>query len=236
MGAVANAVRSAGLGGRDAGTEGSDLLDARSPIAAIIARNGLSGFVVESRSERVEMNILCTKLATMSTGKLASRLDLCARDDVLLSVRNLSTIANVDLTNRKAPWVWGPGRLAGQHEPTLTAGENLPILSSGIRESQVLELDPLEDKVVCRYSNGGDFSSEARGEAQRLPNRDTLVTESDRRHVLEVDRDGNVAWEFLNSPRDTRGNRQPIYRKTRYEPENLPFLRGSGVGQRLSYD
>jgi hypothetical protein len=36
------------------------------------------------------------------------------------------------------------------------------------------------------------------GTAHRLPNGNTLITESDNGHAVEVTHDGRVAWEFYN--------------------------------------
>jgi hypothetical protein len=52
---------------------------------------------------------------------------------------------------------------------------------------------------------------------QRLPNGNTLITESDNGRVFEVTRDGEVVWEFFMPTVSQKGGvlRSTIYRMTR---------------------
>jgi hypothetical protein len=59
----------------------------------------------------------------------------------------------------------------------LTNG-HLLIFNNGIKRSSVLELDPIANRVVWKYEDD-TFYSRMRGSVQRLPNGNTLITESD---------------------------------------------------------
>ena len=65
------------------------------------------------------------------------------------------------------------------------------------------------------------FFSALIGSNQRLPNGNTLITESDKGHVFEITREGKIVWEFYNPNINMEAKkRETIYRMTRiYNPE-----------------
>lgn len=65
------------------------------------------------------------------------------------------------------------------------------------------------------YSNGSNFYSVHLGSNQRLPNGNTLISESTKSHLLEVTSTGEVVWEFQFG--------KEIARSLRYAP-NYPGL------------
>ncbi len=94
----------------------------------------------------------------------------------------------------------------------------------GNRASEVIELvPPLDDEghyiledgeaygpdaPVWTYSNGRTFYSNHLGGCQRLPNGNTLISESTEGHLFEIDEEGNILWEF--------DDRNEIARSLRY--------------------
>ena len=64
------------------------------------------------------------------------------------------------------------------------------------------------------------------GGNQRLPNGNTLITESCSGRVFEITKDGRIVWEFYNPNIKTETQeRETIYRMTRItNPENYPKL------------
>ncbi|MDP8239907.1 MAG: aryl-sulfate sulfotransferase [Candidatus Hatepunaea meridiana] len=65
------------------------------------------------------------------------------------------------------------------------------------------------DEPVWTYSDGRDFYSNHLGGCQRLPNGNTLISESTSGHLFEVNRDGDIEWEHTV-------NRSQIARSLRY--------------------
>ena len=53
------------------------------------------------------------------------------------------------------------------------------------------------------------YSAEISG-AQRLPNGNTLITESDGGRLFEVTRRGEIVWNFVNPVRGQRGDGQIV--------------------------
>jgi hypothetical protein len=143
----------------------------------------------------------------------------CQKGNFLVSIRELDTVAVINVTDMRIVWEWGPGHLEYQHNSTLLENGHILIFDNGTRRgfSRVIEIDPLSNEVVWEYR--GDpvetFYSPRRGGAQRLPNGNTLITESDSGRVFEVTAEGEVAWEFFNPDRDADGDRLRIYRMER---------------------
>ena len=74
--------------------------------------------------------------------------------------------------------------------------------------SSVVELEPLSGEIVWRYPGGkeGEFYSATCGTSARLPNGNTLVTESDNGRAFEVTPAGETVWEFYNPARAGENN------------------------------
>ena len=91
--------------------------------------------------------------------------------------------------------------------------------------TRVLELEPLSQEIVWVYEGdpAESFFSMRRGSNQRLPNGNTLICESEKGHVFEVDAVGERVWEFWNPEiRDDR--RKRIYRFMRVSEEEVRDL------------
>jgi hypothetical protein len=174
--------------------------------------------------ERPRLDMLHTNHIEIFDGSLAGRSPIFAAGNVLVSMRTINTIAIVDPRTRDVVWAWGPTNLHRQHHPTLLDTGNILLFDNGRRRSQIVELDPLSYEVVWRYAPKGGFLSRFRGSAQRLPNGNTLITESDRGYVFEVTPDHEIVWRFANPDVQPEGLRIAIWRMTRFDPDDLPFL------------
>jgi outer membrane protein assembly factor BamB len=76
-----------------------------------------------------------------------------------------------------------------------------------------MEFDPATQQIVWSYagSSGRPFDSPVRSSQQRLPNGNTLVTESDGGRLFEITAAGEVVWEYVNPVRGgERGELIPI--------------------------
>jgi hypothetical protein len=97
------------------------------------------------------------------------------------------------------------GSYRGQHDPQVLANGNLLLFDNrGLNEeSSILELDLPTGDVVWSYRGDetNPFYSRACGTVQRLPNGNTLITESDRGRAFEVTPSGRIVWEFYNPHR-----------------------------------
>jgi hypothetical protein len=146
---------------------------------------------------------------------------------LLLSFRALHRIAIFDADLTEVLWMWGEGELQGQHDATQLPDGRLLIFDNGTRRrrSRVIELDPRTGRIDNAISTPTLFSR-LRGGAQRLPNGNTLITESDAGHVLELTPDGELVWELWNPAVSTasgRTERGVIYRLNRFPRELFPL-------------
>lgn len=127
--------------------------------------------------------------------------------DVLLSFREPSLLAVLDPNEGR--FVWGlRGSWMGQHDPSLLANGHILLFDNlgnvgNAGSSRVLEIDPADGAVAWQYQGTGDrpLESVLRSNAQRLPNGNTLITESDGGRMLEVTAKDEVAWEYLSPVR-----------------------------------
>ena len=169
--------------------------------------------------------------------QLEDRHPLYASGNVLVTSRLQNAIAVIDWETNRLVWVWGPGELIGPHDASVLENGNILLLDNGDKErgwSRVVELDPIAKKIVWSYRapSPSDFFTVARGSCQRLPNGNTLITDSNHGRAFEVTPAGEIVWDFLN-PHLSADNKRPSMRRVeRYLPEYIePIL--SRFGDRL---
>lgn len=150
-------------------------------------------------------------------GTEAEVLPFAAEGQVLISFRDIDTIAVLDLEKEEIVWALR-GSWIAQHDPdVLPSGhillyDNLGGFGEGGR-SRILEIDPISGGIVWRYEGNAEqpFFSEARGAQQRLPNGNTLISETAGGRIFEVTANGRIVWEFLNPVRaEHPDNGKPI--------------------------
>jgi len=161
----------------------------------------------------------------MTRPELAARNPLYALSNLLVCIRHQDAVAIFDWANRRLVWSWGPGEISGPHDATVLPNGNILLYDNGLGRdwSRVVELDPLARKIVWEYRapRPHDFYSASRGSNQRLPNGNTLISESDRGRAFEVTAAGEIVWEFFTPHANKEGRRMTIVRIKRYPPEYI---------------
>ena len=149
-------------------------------------------------------DIFHTNTIEVLDGRIADRVPEFAAGNVLVSMRLLDRIAVVDLDQERVVWT-KTGSFKKQHDPKILANGNLLLFDNNGRgeQSAVQEYDPATMELVWEYRGTAEnpFYSEWCGTAQRLPNGNTLITESDYGRAFEVTPDGEIVWEFFNPHR-----------------------------------
>lgn len=155
--------------------------------------------------------------------------------NLLLSFRCINTIAIVDRASGEIVWRWGPGAIAGQHNPTVVDGGNILVFDNGahrpyttIDYSRVVEVDPETDAIVWEYKENPvyDFSSFICSGAQRLANGNTLICECTKGRLFEVTREGDIVWEFVSPffyEHPIFGTNNMVFRCSRYATDDPRF-------------
>jgi hypothetical protein len=143
-----------------------------------------------------------TNSLALLDGGAAGRLPAFRRGNLLVSMLVPDLIAVVDLEREEVVWA-AKGSFRDQHDPRLLANGNLLLFDNrgAAPHSRVLELDPAQpERVVWDYTGSPErpFFSSTCGTAQRLPNGNTLVTESDGGRAFELTPEQEIAWEFVS--------------------------------------
>lgn len=168
-------------------------------------------------------------------GRFAGRSPAFRAGNLLVSVLQLNALAIVDPRQRKVVWA-RQGGWRKQHQPTFLDSGRLLLfdnLGAGPDRSRVIELDPLSGAVGWQFGGdaGTDFFSKTLGSCQRLPNGNTLITESENGRALEVTPAGRVVWELNNPQRaGERGELVAVLFEVVRLPPDFGF-RGEGRGE-----
>jgi Arylsulfotransferase (ASST) len=137
---------------------------------------------------------------------------------ILLSFRELGAIGVLDLESEDLVWA-AQGYWLGQHDPDILPNgdillfDNYGNFKKPEGRSRVIEFDPRTMELVWQYAGSAElpFESAIRSSQQRLANGNTLITESSGGRILEVTREGDIVWQFVNPVRGGEGKgRIPI--------------------------
>lgn len=154
---------------------------------------------------------------------------LAKKGNVLICLRNLNKIAIVDLEREEIVWSSKEVDLDMPHQPTLNK-EKILLFDNGRQRkySRVIEIDPATEQIVWEYTGNPkrSFFSDTRGGVQRLPNGNTLITESNKARVFEVTKRGKIVWEFFGTKVNMKSEKRiGIYRMTRIEPNSIEDMK-----------
>jgi outer membrane protein assembly factor BamB len=137
----------------------------------------------------------------------AAKLPFASEGQVLMSLRDIDALAVLDLEKEEVVWAL-QGSWHRQHDADLLPNGHILLFdnfghygSGGM--SRVIELDPVTQEIVWSYTGDAEhvFQSDIRSGQQRLPNGNTLITESDGGRIFEVTAQGEVVWEYVNPVR-----------------------------------
>ena len=180
-----------------------------------------------------EWDLLHTNTVRPITEEFAQHHDFAEAGQLLISWRSRQALAIVDMESESVVWATcGPFRY--QHDPLPLANGNIMLFDNRGHvgpggASRIIEFDPAHQTIHWQYNGSADkpFFSLVRATQQQLPNGNVLITESSAGRLLEVTRNGELAWEFRN-PADLSGD--PSYipivcGAQRLDPEGSPFLR-----------
>lgn len=156
----------------------------------------------------LERDIMCP-LCPRHTWSYINSLVTLPDGNILLSMRQINTIAIIDRHTGEFKWKWGMGELGHQHDATMLDNGNILVFDNGSHRrnigsefaySRVLEVNPKTDKVEWEYydKNKASFFSPLCSGTQRLPNGNTLICEATKGRIFEVSPEKEIVWEFFN--------------------------------------
>ncbi len=173
-------------------------------------------------------DILHANTVSVLDGRLAARHAAFRRGNILISCRSTDVIAVLDPAKGVIVWAQSGG-FRGQHDPKLLDNGQLLLfdnLGPG-QASRVIEMDPLSGKASWVFQGSAEepFFTRTCGSADRLPNGNTLMVESDNGRAIEVSPDKRVVWEFWNP---NRAGAQGEFIATLFDVDRVPpeYARG----------
>ena len=183
-------------------------------------------------SKDVKGDVLHTNSVDYVDAAIARKHPYLREGWILISMTRTDAILALDPDERTVAWgIRGPWR--GQHDPDLLDNGNILVfdtlghLGAG-GSSRVLKVDPHTLEIKWQYvgTNSRRFFSAIRSAQQRLPNGNTLITESDTGRIFEVTEDHDIVWEYLNPNRagENLDRVTIICWAERFKPETLPFV------------
>lgn len=153
-----------------------------------------------------------------------------SKGDYLLSLREPNLVAVLSADFKKVKWTT-ERVFKKQHQPSLLKEDRILVFDNQWKRgfSRVAEMDVRTKEIVWQYSGEkvDEFFSRTRGGAQRLPNGNTLIADSNQGQLLEVNREGEIVWKYLNENEvEKKGKklRAAIYRVKRFSKEDIQKL------------
>ena len=125
--------------------------------------------------------------------------------DVLVSLRNINTVFVFNTESEKIKFI-SIGRFIRQHDPDFIDGNSFSVYDNNNnnapaaeRQSRIAIVSADESvEVFFEGTSNKPFFTNVMGKHQWLPNGNVLITESKSGRGFEVDRQGNIVWEYYN--------------------------------------
>lgn len=161
---------------------------------------------------------------------------------LMISMRSVDLLAVLDLETQKITWAM-KGPWHREHDADFLPNGNLLLFDNrghlGVGGlSRILEVDPFTAAIEWQYTGTASrpLESFGKGSQQRLPNGNTLITESYLGRLLEVTPEGEIAWEYI-SPYRVEGESYRVATvcwgervsesEMRFEPQNPVGIRST---------
>lgn len=178
-------------------------------------------------------DFLHTNTVRIVPESLDGKLPFLKKGLIIIASRNMNFVGLIDPGEKKLVWsqnsFW-----AYLHDPEFTESGTVMLFDNtgdfiATQSSRILEYDPMEMKIVWEWNGDKDrpLISLMRGCKQRLRNGNILVTESDGGRLIEVTREKEVVWEYINTERRMLDGDEKIAVLSgarRYTRAQLPFL------------
>jgi hypothetical protein len=132
--------------------------------------------------------------ATMEEG-------LFRQGDVMVSLRHANTVFVFNRETEKISYI-STGVFTFQHDPDFIDGNTFSVFDNGTvsRGSRIVVVSATGDPVRTAYRGSAEhpFFSIALGKHQWLPNGDLLITDARNGRGVEVNKAGEIVWEYRN--------------------------------------
>ena len=171
---------------------------ADSPYASVLST--VPWYISEGKGDFLHTNSI-----DVVTAAEAANAPFAKPGQILLSLREVGTIALLDPATQRITWALR-GPWLRQHDADLLPNGHMMVFDNegGLDgKSRLLEFDPTTEETTWSYAGDEQhpFYSRVRAAQERLPNGNTLVTESDGGRLFELTPGGEIVWEYINPER-----------------------------------
>lgn len=151
------------------------------------------------------------------TSDLAADFPMFEAGDLALSIREHNLVLVVDPDDGKVKWS-STGPWLRQHDPEFRAGGTMVVFNNNVyktayetsaeltprtfeRGSNIVAIDPADGSLETLYGHraGQEMLTIIRGKVDLTPGGGMMVTEFEAGRAFEVDAEGNLVWEYVNS-------------------------------------
>lgn len=204
----------------------------RIPLLEAFHKSGYELMFYRPRVGEDKWDVLHSNSVMKLEPSIAASFPMFKAGQLIISMRGLNAVGVLDPQTRKFVWVYG-GDMRWQHDAHFLPNGHILLLDnlghhdSGKTFSRVIEFDPANLKSAWYYAGSPDepFHTLAYGRVQRLPNGNTLITESWKSRVFEVAPDKQIVWSYsLKNKRTKVDVENAITTGRRYDASALPFL------------
>jgi hypothetical protein len=145
-------------------------------------------------------------------GSLAGASEVFRKGNILISCRENNAVAIIDADSHQVVWALA-GPWLRQHSARLlddgsmllfdNRGRDPELGESYFGSSKIMQFDPLQQSISWTYEGTDQrpFSCPKMGVCQRLPNGNTLVTDSISGRAFEVTKANEIVWEWVSPHR-----------------------------------
>lgn len=134
-------------------------------------------------------------------------LPMFEKGDILVSMNRINAIVLIDKEDKKIKWDF-INPFVRQHDPDILNNGNIMVFDNNgggdqgflDRRSRILSINPLtgETEIVFEKNKDNRFYSFNRGNQHYLPNGNLFIVESTKGHLFEIDKSGQVVWEYYD--------------------------------------
>ncbi|MEX0727697.1 MAG: arylsulfotransferase family protein [Planctomycetaceae bacterium] len=177
-------------------------------VAELLKKNGRAGLLylgsLENRSTSVQGDLL--HLNNVEPFSLTMEEGFFTRGDVLVSLRNINTVFVFNRHTEQIKYI-STGMFVRQHDPDFIDGDSFSVFDNNNVAPE--EKNPQSKIVIVRVPENTTevffegtpekpFYTDIMGKHQWLPNGHLLITEATKGRAFEIDRDGEIVWEYVN--------------------------------------
>lgn len=177
-------------------------------VADILRKNGWAGLLYfgdkVSKGDLAESDVL--HMNDVELFPDAMKEGIFGQGDILVSLRDINTVFVFNRHTEKIKFI-SIAQVVRQHDPDFIDGNTISIFDNNNiapeedgPQSQIVIISALDNssRIFYKGTPENPFYSFVGGKHQWLPNGDLLISESVNGRAFEINRQGEIVWEYIN--------------------------------------